>query len=85
MVWKWLNNSYYEEIKKNYLEKKENNKNNEKEIIDELIYYLEKNKIKYSWLNPIEIVNFKTKSEIEAFLKKDSLIIIDYTFFSKKK
>ena len=86
-IWfdKWLNYSNYEEIKNNYLEKKENNENNEKEIIDELIYHLEKNNIKYSLLNPIEIINFKTKSEIEAFLKKDSLIIIDSTFFSTKK
>ena len=61
---KWLKNSNYENIKINFLEKNIN----EQEIKNELIYYHEKNKIRYSELNPIEILSFKNKNDLESFL-----------------
>ena len=73
---KWLKNSNYENIKKNFLEAYKN----EQEIKNELIYYHEINKIKYSELIPIEIISFKNRNEIESFLEKDSLVVITSKF-----
>ena len=49
----WKLYSNYEEIKINYLDKNIDEKN----IIDQIIYYQEKNKYIYSKLNKIEIIN----------------------------
>ena len=69
--WKKITN--YENIK-NLI--KENNT----KIADEIVYYLENNKYKYSDLPPLEIFNFQTKNEIDDFLLNDSLVIINSDF-----
>ena len=81
---KWKIFSNYEDIKAIYLE---NNLNNKKDIMNDLIFYLEKNKINYNELsNSVYSVCFRiynTKKEnIEFYLKNDSLVLITYEFLS---
>ena len=77
---KWKEISYYENIKTHYLQKNINNKN---EIINSLIYYLEKNNINYSKLfESINILKFNKKEDFESYLRKDTLILIDPKLFS---
>ena len=78
---KWKKLSNYENIKTNYLQK--NLKNNKEDILNDLIYYLEKNKINYNEL-PILInfMKFNKKEEIESYLKNDSLVLIDFEFLN---
>ena len=71
--WKILSN--FENIKNNYLQK---NLNNEPKIMDDLIYFLEKNKYNYNEL--IDSLNFKKKEELEYYLKYDSFALIDRSF-----
>ena len=71
---KWLKYTNYEEIKNKYLEKGETN---EKKIKNELIYYREIKKYKYSELSPIEIINFKEIKELESYIKNTPIIIIN--------
>ena len=79
-IWidKWKKISNYENIKTNYLQ---NNKNNKEDIMNDLIYYLEKNKINYNELpNSINIIKLNKKEEIESDLKNESLVLIDSGF-----
>ena len=77
----WFNNwkkiTNYEIIK---ILIKFNNNNNNDIISKEVINHLEKYNFKYSDLPPLEIFFFRTKSELEDFLIKDSLVIIDDDF-----
>ena len=72
---KWKIFSDYENIKYNYLQ---NNINNKEDILNDLIYYVENNKINYSELfKSINIMKFCNKEEIESFLKNELLVLID--------
>ena len=72
---KWKKYYNYENIKNKYLIDK--NKDNYKQIINEIIYHQEKNKLNNERLEPIEILNINTAEGINPFLAKDSLVIID--------
>ena len=73
---KWLKYFNYKEIKEKY--KKQIN---EKEIKDDLIYNLEKNNyFKHSDLRSINIIFPKKKEELESFLEKGSLVIVESNF-----
>jgi len=75
---KWKKISNYESIKANYLKNNINNKDN---MINDLIYHLEKNKLDYNELfRSINVRKYNKKEEIEFYLKKDSLVLIDYKF-----
>ena len=67
---KWKKYSNYEQIKK-YL----NQNMTKHDIINNLIYYKEKNH--YEKLNKINLISFKYKIDVENFLKNDSLVIIN--------
>ena len=79
---KWFDNwrlySNYKDIKKNYLEKNID----EKKIIDQIIYYREKNKYIYSKLNKIKSINITKKEDLENILKSKSLVLINSTFIN---
>ena len=52
--------------------------NNRKDIIsDEIINHLEKNKLNYKDLPPLEIFNFQTKNELDDYLLNNCLVIIN--------
>ena len=61
-------------------------------MMNDLIYYLEKNEINYYQLpSSINIIKFNKKEEIKSFLENDSLVLINIDFllslnydFSKK-
>ena len=77
-IWfdKWLKYLNYKEIKEKYKKQIK-----EKEIKDDLIYNLEKNNyFKYSDLCPINIIFPETKKELESFLEKDSLVLVESNF-----
>ena len=75
---KWKHFSNYENIRTKYLQ---NNLNNKEDILNDLIYYLEKNKINYNEIPiSINIMKFCKKEEIEYYLKKDSLVLINDEF-----
>ena len=75
---KWKIFSNYENIKTNYLQ---NNLNNKEDIMNDLIYYLEKNKTNYNEL-PISIYlnEFNQNENLESYLKNDSLVLINSEF-----
>jgi len=75
----WKKFSNYENIKTKYLQ---NNKfNNQDDILIYLIYYLEENKLNYDELSiSINNLKFSKKEEIESYLKKDSLVLINSLF-----
>ena len=74
----WKRISKYENIKTKYLQK---NLNNKDDIINDLIYYFEKNEIKYNELFRFIIIRkFNKKEEIEAYLKNESLVLISIRF-----
>ena len=75
---KWKKISNYEKIKTKYLK---NNLNNKNDIMNDLIYYLEKNKFDYNELfNSINIYKFNKKEDLESYLKNNSLVLINSTF-----
>jgi len=76
---KWKKYSNYENIKVIFLKKKKIIK--KEDILFDLIYYLEKNKINYNEL-PISINNriFNKKEEFESYLKDDSLVLVNSKF-----
>ena len=83
LIDKWKKISYYEYIKEHYLQKNRNNKN---DIINALIYYLEKNEIEYNIkFGPVNALKCNKKEELESYLKNDSLILIEPKFFSSFK
>ena len=69
---KWKKITYYQKIK--ILIKL---KCNNDLISNEVINHLEKNKLKYKDLPPLEIFNYKNKKELDDVLLNDSLVIID--------
>ena len=75
-IWKRYTN--YDEIKNKYLKK--NIKIEEKDLLNDIIFYQEQFKLKYNDLKPFETYNFNTKEEFESYLEKESLIIINYDF-----
>ena len=76
----WESISIYEYIKTKYLKK---NLNNKDDIMNDLIYYFEKNGIKYNELfRFINIMKFNKKEEIESYLKNESLVLINDRFSS---
>jgi len=80
----WIDNweriSNYENIKTKYLQKNITNKD---DIMNGLIYYFEKNEIKYNELfSFINIRKFNKKEEIESYLKNESLVLINDRFSS---
>ena len=81
----WVNNwkriTNYERIK--FLIESNNSK--DKILSDEVISHLEKNNFKYNELPPLEIFHFETKKELDDFLIKDSLVIIDSNFIQSFK
>ena len=77
-IWldKWLKYINYKEIKEKYKKQIE-----KKEIKNDLIYNLEKNNyFKHSDLSPINIISPETKEELESFLEKDSIVIVESKF-----
>ena len=72
----WKESCFYEEIKNNYLEKNIDEKN----ILNKLILFLEKSNFKYFELSKIKTNKFKTKKELELYLKNNSLILVNYDF-----
>ena len=72
----WINNwkkiTNYEKIKTLI---KLNNRNDI--ISDEIINHLEKNKLNYKDLPPLEIFNFQTKNELDDYLLNNCLVIIN--------
>jgi len=77
---KWKIFSDYENIKYNYLQ---NNLNNKEDILNDLIYYVENNKINNSELfKSINIMKFGNKEEIESFLKNELLVLVDSKFLN---
>jgi len=75
---KWKKCSNYENIKTNYLQ---NNLNNKENIMNDLIYYVEKNKINYIELSiEINTIKFTKKEEIESYLKNEALVLINAEF-----
>ena len=77
-IWfdKWFKYINYKEIKEKLKKQIE-----KKEIKDDLIYNLEKNNyFKHPDLCPINIISPKTKEELESFLEKDSLVIVESKF-----
>ena len=74
----WKRYTNYDEIKNKYLKK--NIKIEEKDLLNDIIYYQEKIKFKYNDLKPFETYNPNTKEEFESYLEKESLIIINYDF-----
>ena len=63
---KWKIFSNYENIKVNYLQ---NNLNDKENIMNNLIYYFEKNKINYNELpETINLIKFIKKEELESYL-----------------
>ena len=77
---KWAKFYDYSYIKSNYLEKKKT----KKEIIDHLIYILELNKINKKILDEPKVNKFSNKNELESFLQKNKLVIVDVSLFSQK-
>ena len=71
---KWKKYYNYEKIKNKYL--LENNIN-QKELLNEIIFDQEENKINQEKLEPLEILNLNSQKEINSYLKGDSLVIID--------
>ena len=75
---KWKKLSNYEYIKTKYLQYNLNNKEN---IMNNLILYLENNKLNYNELfGSINIRKFDKEEELKSYLKKDSLVLIDRKF-----
>ena len=75
---KWKNFSNYENIKCNYLQK---NLNNKEDIMNDFIYYLEKNNTNYNEMPlSLSLMNFNKKEEFESFLENDSLVLINSEF-----
>lgn len=76
---KWLDEwrlySNYDNIKDKFLDK---DKMEVKNIINELINYFEENENRKKKLSPIILIN--KKEEIESFLKKDSLVLVNSSF-----
>ena len=72
---KWKIFSDFENIKNNYLQ---NSLDNEQKIMNDLIYYLEKNK--YNCNELINSLSIKKKEELEINLKYDSFALIDFSF-----
>ena len=75
---KWKKYSNYDNIKSKY---SQNIINKKGDILIDLIYYLEQNKFNYNEL-PISINNikFSKKEDLENFLKRDSLVLINSKF-----
>ena len=75
---KWKKFSNYENIKTYYLQ---NNLDNKENIMNDFIFYLEKNNINYNEI-PISIYlrYFSKKEEFESFLENDSLVLINSEF-----
>ena len=73
---KWKQYSNYKEIKRKYLEQNLN----KHEILNNLIYQKEKYNYNYRELNSIQIISCKNKKDLESFLEKDSLVIINDIF-----
>ena len=72
----WKEYCFYEDIKNNYLEK-----NIKEEItLNKLIYNLEKSNFKYNELSKIKTNEFKTKIDLELFLKNESLVLVNNDF-----
>ena len=78
---KWKKITNYEKIK--FLMTLNNNNINN--ISDAVIYHLEKNKFKYNDLPPLEIYSFKSKNDLDEFLKNDYLVIVDNSFIQSFK
>jgi len=79
-IWidKWKKCSNYEYIKDKYLQKDLYNK---EDVMNDLIYYLEENKINCNELpNSKYIKKFSKKEELESYLKNDSLVLINSDF-----
>ena len=74
---KWKKCTNYDEIKKKYNLK---NNNEEKSACDDIIYHLEKNNLKYKDLENLEIFNYKTKEEFDSALENNNLVIINDEF-----
>lgn len=71
-----LINVIIKKLKKIFLKKNEE----KQKVKNELIYYIEKNKFKFSDLGPINIIFPKSSEELEPFLKKDFLVLIESKF-----
>ena len=71
---KWIKYTNYEYFKQYFLKYK---KINEYDLINKLIYHIEKEKFNYFTLNNIEILNFNNIKEILFFLQKDSIAFIN--------
>ena len=72
---KWKKYYNYDKIKNQYLIDK--NKDNYKQIIDEIIYQHQMNKLNNENLESIEILNINSAEEINSFLENDSIVIIN--------
>ena len=77
-IWidKWKKYSNYEEIKNDYLQRNLE----QHEIMNNLIYYKEKHNFNYQELKPIKIIYFNNIADLESFVQKDSLVLINYSF-----
>ena len=75
----WEKFNDYNNIKNNYLEKKIDKK---KEIIDHIIYIQQCNKLNRIFLDEPKVYQFSDKTELENFLKKKKLVIIDVSILS---
>jgi len=75
---KWKEYSNYENIKNKCLQK---NINKKEFILNDLIYYLEHNKIKYNELSlSINNMKFNKKGDLENFLERESLVLVNSNF-----
>ena len=76
-IWfdEWNNYTNYDYIKTNFLQAYIDKKS----IIDNIILHMEKNKPK---LNPMKLIDFKSKEEIINYLKNNSLVLLDNTLIS---
>ena len=79
---KWLIYCNYKEIK----EKNYNIESQKQEIKNKLIYDLEKNNyFKHSNLIPINIIFPEKKEQLESYLQKDSLVIVESKFCRSRR
>ena len=76
---KWEKFNDYNNIKNNYLEK---NIDKKKQIINHIIYIQQCNKLNGFYLKEPEVNKFTSKEELEAFLKRKKLVIIDVSILS---
>jgi len=78
----WFNNwekfNDYSEIKTNYLQ----NNSTKEQIIDRIIYVQQINKIKQINLDEPKVNQFSNKNELENFLKKNKLVVINESILS---